>query len=113
MDVPLRSDVDHVVLEIYAKSDGPTYFRIDPGQGAAPALFDSRYFDITSAEMPRCWSLRATNHGSLFIGPSAWGSAGFWEDYFDGKSQARTEYERWKAVIIEDSTGTEPFPSSL
>jgi len=100
---PLRHDDRYVVLEIYAKFQGATYFRIDPMDGSAPALFDSHHFRVTSTAVPSAWVAECTELGSLYLRPAEWGRDGFWESFFDDEEWARIQYSNLRDRIIAES----------
>ncbi|WP_336006822.1 hypothetical protein [Streptomyces sp. KLMMK] len=99
---PLRSGEDYCVLEVYARFEGKNYYRIDPMDGSAPALFDARGFSVTSPTVSRSWVAEA-NDGSLFLRPAAWSAPGFWEAYFDDEDWAGDEYLTIRNLIMEEA----------
>ncbi|MFE0047507.1 hypothetical protein [Streptomyces albireticuli] len=104
---PLRGGEEYTVLEMYAKCEGRNYYRIDPMDGSAPALFDTRGFSVVSPVVSRLWVAGASDEGSLFLRPKEWAAPGFWEAYFDGEYWAEEGY-----TALRDALVSEAAPSS-
>lgn len=101
--VALRSDVHHVVLEIYCfPSEGKNYYRIEPRDGGAPGLHDSQHFEITSNVLPAFWVASDGEGGALYFRPQDWTAEGFWGAYFDGEPWARRSYSHWRDEMLKE-----------
>ncbi|MFF8329978.1 hypothetical protein [Streptomyces cacaoi] len=99
----LGRDVDHVVLEIYCDPcRGVNHYRIDPGDGGAPGLHDSRNFIVTSNDVPGIWVVDDGGNGTLCFSPREWTVEGFWEAYFDGEEWATRSYFRWRDDMLKE-----------
>lgn len=100
--VPLRSDVEHVVLEIWADHQGENFYRIEPRDGGAPALHNVSNFEVTVNHLPSFWVVQMYGDGSLAICPQGWTAQGFWEAYFDREEWAVQEYRRWRDEMLKE-----------
>lgn len=100
---PLRSDVDHVVLEViclpYRKAN---YYRIEPRDGGAPGFHDSRLFEITSRTIPASWVAHGGEDGCISFTPEPWTVDGFWEAFFDREEWAVQIYFRNRDELLKE-----------
>ncbi|MCD9141798.1 hypothetical protein [Streptomyces albireticuli] len=106
---PLRGGEEYAVLEMYAKFGGRNYYRIDPMDGSAPALFDTRGFSVISPSVSRLWVAGSSDEGSLFLRPEEWAAPGFWEAYFDGEDWAEEGYVSLRDALVNEAA---PNPNS-
>lgn len=72
----------------------PTVFRLSADDGDVPGLYDADLFVLVDGRLPSQWVFTPGPHGeSYVIGPEAWSTPGFWEDYFDGSTSARNAFD--------------------
>jgi hypothetical protein len=53
-----------------------------------PSIWDSRMFETVSESIPQNWKAHLTGSGRLELSPPNWLRSGYWEDYYDGSSDA-------------------------
>lgn len=78
---------------------GTTRLRL-VGDEAGPALFELTMFEIVSSQIPETWIVSSPRQGCLSFGPSAWNRPGFWDDFYNGEPDARSCFERERAMIV-------------
>ena len=88
----LHSGEEYAVLAIEPLSGGVPAYRIASSQGT-PALFEASLFAITDPRVDESWVVQYNESGEISLVPEEWNSPGFWEDYFDGKSDAVARYQ--------------------
>ena len=97
---------EYSVLEIYVDlRTGKIQFRIVSEEAQTPALFDSEFFQIVSNRLPHTWVVDISTF-QMKVAPKSWIRAGFWEDFFDGESKARSEFNeelRLMVASVEES----------
>jgi hypothetical protein len=62
-------------------------------------------FVTTSSKIPSNWVVQLRSDGALEIGPEAWLTPGFWEEYLDHQraGPAADSYGRELEVILRES----------
>lgn len=98
----LRLGQSYTVLEISTLADRPSFFRIEPIVGEAPALYDVRLFEVVSSALPNNW-VATLQEGLLTIGPEVWRTPGFWEAYLDREPWAVKAYDAEREKLLSNS----------
>lgn len=60
-----------------------------------PVLYSKELFEIDEPTIPSDWVEQTFDDGEYYIDPPEFSEAGFYENYFDGQSQAAKIYERY------------------
>lgn len=76
-------------------------FRVYSGD-RNPGLYDARQFEVVSETIPSNWIVRLTDN-QILVGPRTWLERGFWEDYFNDKEEAVSEFNRHLKIILNES----------
>lgn len=92
----------YTVLQIFISVGGAIKFRMIGDDSRTPALHHFSQFEIVSSVISGCWGANFDADSFLEIGPRAWFQRGFWEDYFEGRSEAVAVFERFRLQTIED-----------
>ncbi|MGA5352965.1 hypothetical protein ACPCJU_11345 [Streptomyces thermodiastaticus] len=96
----LKEGKEYVVLEVFSPYNRPAEFRLEPIEGEEPALFDCRFFTVTSSSIPPTWRYFLLEGGSFFLYPEPWRRIGFWEDFYDHVPEAVRTYNSEKRSIL-------------
>src|SRR5690348_15569454 len=85
----LKESMEYVVLELLINKAG-AFYRILTENSAGPTLHSSNVFEIVSDKIPSSWVVTAGYAEAFYLimSPAKWSITGFWEDYFDNKSDA-------------------------
>jgi hypothetical protein len=71
-----------------------------------PYLYPSHLFEIVDSREPKSWITVYGDDGERYSYPPTLNEPGFFEDYFDGKNEALSQF--WKAIPIVLSEGGRP-----
>jgi hypothetical protein len=88
----IRLHEEYMVLSITVESKREARLRIMNDE-SVPVLFDASMFLTVSDRIPKNWTARVDEGGTIEIAPSAWHDSGFWERYFDNDPEALTTFE--------------------
>lgn len=95
---------EYTVLAIGISSKNGISFRLVHDDGQTPALFDIQQFQIVSPQIPRNWTIHLDRYGGLDICPTTWARLGFWEDFFDDKTEAINQFVQEQKIIMSENT---------
>jgi hypothetical protein len=90
---------EYEVLELLVHPPGDVRIRILDDDAKTPSVWPLGSFEITKANLPSNWAIEVSEDGSIRLSPPAWLKEGFWEEYFDGKADAVTEFRQALSVI--------------
>jgi hypothetical protein len=93
------------VLAFSFRPDGRVKVRLLGKQKDTPALFDIHQFDIINAAIPSGWVLLSYPDSSFELCPKSWAQPGFWNNFFDGDSEARRVFDEERRKIIDFEKG--------
>ena len=106
----LRIGSEYVVIEMSGSLIGRIDVRVSLdryGGWATPVLIPARAFETTDGTIPSNWSIRITDEPKgiphFVLAPTPWLRVGFWEDFFDGRSDARKVYESELQTTLAES----------
>jgi hypothetical protein len=63
-----------------------------------PVLYEKEVFKVVDAWVPVHWVKREYSDGEFYLDPPEFSEVGFFEDYFDGKQDAITKYNRYLSL---------------
>jgi len=86
------------VLSVWIEP-GQTKLRLI-GEEPTPALFEVEMFEVVSSIIPVTWVIASPKAGCLSLAPSAWNTAGFWENFFEREPEAVACFEKQRARIV-------------
>ena len=92
----------YVVLTISVDPDRPIELRVLADDGRV-GLVDSRLFVTVCGKIPSNWIAVVDDRGILTLAPRKWTRDGFWEDYYNGVSEAWEDFESEKATIVSEA----------
>lgn len=82
---------EYDVIGIYGA--GPTIkYRLVADDGKMPSLQDARQFQIVCARIPDDWVFQFLTSSEWELAPASMSNAGFWEAFFDGDQDARSQF---------------------
>jgi len=70
------------------------YYRVLDDYGE-PILYPKYLFDVTDSAVPKTWTRKDYAEDEYYLDPPELSELGFYEDYFDGKSEARATFENF------------------
>jgi hypothetical protein len=85
---------EYQVLSVLMARKGPAKLRIIADDGRTPILADASLFAMSSQPLPSTWVLTIREGGVVELGPPSWLEPGFWERYFDGDSDAISQFQK-------------------
>ena len=91
----------YTVLEIFVGGGCEISFRILTDDRNSPGLQPASQFEIVSTHVPREWQINFVSGSHLEMAPGPWLRDGFWEDYFNGESEAKRIFSKVAQSIIE------------
>jgi len=72
----------------------PDNYRVIDEAGE-PILYPNYLFDIVDSAIPESWVRREYGPDECYINPPELSRPGFYEDYFDGKAEAKEIFEKF------------------
>ena len=97
----LKLKKEYVVLGIEENSLREKCYLVETRSGKLETLgfFSSLAFKIVDKSWPETWVKESIN-GEISIAPRSWQRTGFWEDFYDGESQAVDTYRKERDKIL-------------
>jgi hypothetical protein len=80
------------VIEMHGSTRGPATFRVYQGKTESPGIFPTGMFELATNTIPSCWRVATQPSGYVELAPDSWLRDGFWDDFFDGRPQAKYEF---------------------
>lgn len=101
----LRAGREYEVLAVEAASPrgSGSLYRIQSEDNETPALFEAELFVLSDAAIPSNWIVVQEPQTPIQLMPASWAEPGYWERFFDGDPQARTDYEAAVRKIVARS----------
>lgn len=90
---------EYLVLEINSYPERTAWFRI-LADGGLPELLPATMFETIAQQLPSNWAVSVTD-GFLKMGPAPWLRVGFWEEFFDGRVEAVSEYRSQLDLMLK------------
>jgi hypothetical protein len=92
-------------LAVEQQSTGIVGYRIvSEDSSGLPVVFESGIFDVTDPNLPRSWIVLGIQGATVELGPSEFGTEGFWERVFDLDPDALREFAQARDRVMADST---------
>lgn len=101
----LLASREYVVLEMIVHASRAPLYRIEVEPGGAPALFDSRRFEVVDHTLPASWQMHSNGGASWTFTTAELAAAGFWERFFDGDEATVLAYELVCNRLTRESGG--------
>ena len=89
------------VLAVELDTNGKWLLRLVGDGLNGVALFSLDQFEMTSSKIPPSWIIWWRKNGLFELAPEPWTRPGFWEDFYDGKPEARRIFEEERGKIID------------
>jgi hypothetical protein len=103
----IRIGSDYPVLEVYANQHGLKFRIFNPEIGphgiAGHALWGAGMFEMVSVKIPSRWIASISLQGQLTLAPSAWLYPNFWDEFFDGASNAIDIFDREVKFLLAEA----------
>ena len=96
----LTVDREYTVVSVLAEFGGRVQLQLVTDDDPTLGWFDSDCFRTVDPEVPRTWSARVGDGGTLELAPGDWLAEGFWERFYDGDPVARDSVDRELAVLV-------------
>jgi hypothetical protein len=90
---------EYPVLSLLVTSDGKTMLQVMSEDRRTPAWFAASMFETIDTSIAPNWVAKLRDDGVLALGPQNWLEPGFWESYFDGDAQARSDFDAESEAI--------------
>ena len=98
----LTTGYAYYVLSIHMQIGGWLKFQLIGDDGITPAFHDAEQFEVISDLIPSGWCVSYISGSHFELTPKAWDAPGFWEEYFDGDSEAVLLFESEKEKMLEE-----------
>jgi hypothetical protein len=103
---------EYPVLSLLVTSDGKTMLQVMSEDRRTPAWFAASMFETVDTSIAPNWVVKLRDDGVLALGPQNWLERGFWESYFDGDAQARSDFDTdCEAINLADAEHRPGSPS--
>lgn len=98
----LTTGKEYRVLSIHMQHGLPLKFQIIGDDEITPAYHVADQFEIVSNFIPSTWVVDFEPESYFKLSPKEWCKPGFWEDYFDGISEAVTLFHSENEKLIQE-----------
>ena len=89
------------VLSVLVENKKNLKFQFIGDDGVTPSYHNGNQFKVMSDIIPSNWIIVSEPDSYFELTPRAWARKGFWEDYFEGKSKAISDFESEKEKVIQ------------